>query len=62
MLDPGLFTKAAYFIGATLILSVVGIITIVLVTDDTIPDILQNIAVGALTGLVGLLVQRAPSK
>lgn len=44
-----------YFVGSVLILSVVGIVTLALYAKP-IPDVLQNIAVGSLTGLVGLLV------
>ena len=44
-----------YFVGFTLLASLVGIV--VLATQgQPIPDVLQNIAVGSLTGLVGLLV------
>lgn len=56
-MDEDLFEKATYFIGAVLILSVLGIITLASL-DKSIPDVLQNIAVGSLTGLVGLLVQK----
>jgi hypothetical protein len=46
-----------YLVGATLILAVVGIIYLSAGTGGRpIPDVLQNIAVGSLTGLVGLLV------
>lgn len=42
-------------VALVLIIAVVGII--VLATNgQPIPDVLQNIAVGSLTGLVGLLV------
>lgn len=40
---------------AALLASVLGIILLA-VNAQPIPDVLQNIAVGALTGLVGLLV------
>lgn len=43
------------FVGATLLGSVVGVIALAL-NGQPVPDVLQNIAVGALTGLVGLLV------
>lgn len=49
-------------VGLTLLGSTAGII--VLASQGMpIPDVLQNIAVGSLTGLVGLLVQvgRTPS-
>lgn len=43
------------FVGITLLAALIGII--VLASQGLgIPDVLQNIAVGALTGLVGLLV------
>lgn len=42
-------------IGAVLLLSVVGIIVLA-TRGNPIPDVLQNVAVGSLTGLVGLLV------
>lgn len=45
-----------YFVGAVLVLSVLGIVLLAL-SAVPIPDVLQNIAVGSLTGLVGLLVQ-----
>lgn len=42
-------------VSTVLILSVAGIV--VLATQDkSIPDVLQNLATGALTGLLGLLV------
>lgn len=43
------------FVGAVLVLSVVGVVLLAL-QGVPIPDVLQNIAVGSLTGLVGLLV------
>jgi hypothetical protein len=43
------------FIGTVLLSCVVGII-VLSYTDHAIPDVLQNVAVGALTGLVGVLV------
>ncbi len=42
------------FVGITLLGSVVGIVVLALNTQP-VPDVLQNVAVGALTGLVGLL-------
>lgn len=45
-----------YIVGAVLLLSVAIIGAIAGLTDRPIPDVLQNIAVGSLTGLVGLLV------
>lgn len=43
-------------LGAVLVLSVAGVIALA-ITSVPVPDVLQNIAVGTLTGLVGLLVQ-----
>lgn len=42
-------------LGAVLLASVVGIIGLSYAGQST-PDVLQNIAVGSLTGLVGVLV------
>lgn len=53
------------FVGACLLLCVVGIILLSIQNPQrSIPDVLQNVAVGSLTGLVGLLVRpptRAPA-
>lgn len=43
------------FVGCTLLAALVGIV-ILAGQGHTVPDVLQNVAVGALTGLVGLLV------
>ena len=43
------------FVGATLLVCVAGILWLA-GTGNTVPDILQNIASGALAGLIGLLV------
>lgn len=49
------------FVGLCLVSCVVGIIVLSLANPQrTIPDVLQNVTVGSLTGLVGLLV-RPPS-
>lgn len=53
-----LYEKVVYILGIVLILAVVGIIGITIFSDKGIPDVLQNLSVGALTGLVGMLVQR----
>jgi len=45
-----------YIVGAALLTAVVGIVLLAALSDGPIPDVLQNIAVGSLTGLVGLLV------
>lgn len=54
------YRYAILFVGATLILSVLGIILLSFGAGDgagrPIPDILQNIASGSLAGLIGLLV------
>lgn len=45
------------FVGACLLGALVGIIVLAYAMPArTIPDVLQNVAVGSLTGLVGLLV------
>lgn len=43
-------------VGAALLLSV-GLIGYLAAHSVAIPDVLQNVAVGSLTGLVGLLVK-----
>ena len=43
------------FVGAVLLLGVAGIVALAW-QGHPIPDVLQNVTVGALTGLVGLLV------
>lgn len=47
-------------VGCSLLLSVIGIILLAF-NSVAIPDVLQNIAVGSLTGLVGLLVKTGDS-
>lgn len=42
-------------LGGVLVCCVVGIIVLA-ARAQTVPDVLQNVAVGALTGLVGVLV------
>lgn len=42
-------------VGLVLVIAVLGIVLLA-VNTQPVPDVLQNIAVGALTGLVGLLV------
>jgi hypothetical protein len=50
------------FVGVCLVGCVVGIIALSLANPQrAIPDVLQNVTVGSLTGLVGLLV-RPPSQ
>jgi hypothetical protein len=49
------------FVGLTLLGSLAGIIVLAS-QQHPIPDVLQNVAVGSLTGLVGLLVpSRTPA-
>lgn len=43
-------------VGVVLLVSVLGIIVLAMQGKAT-PDVLQNVAVGSLTGLVGLLVK-----
>lgn len=54
--DQGTFRLVVMFLGATLLLSLVGIVTIVAL-DKEVPDILGQMAVGALAGLAGLLAR-----
>lgn len=51
-------SQVIWLVGAVLVLSVAGIIALAsgLGQGRPIPDVLQNIAVGSLTALVGLLV------
>lgn len=42
-------------VALALLLAIVGIVVLAL-QGQPIPDVLQNVAVGSLTGLVGLLV------
>lgn len=50
---------AVLVLGATLLGCVAGIVALAL-NSVPVPDVLQNIAVGSMTGLVGLLVQTKP--
>lgn len=54
MIDSGTFRIIAIAVAGVLLACVLGIITLAMF-DKTIPDILENVTVGALTGLVGLL-------
>lgn len=49
-------TIVIVFVGGVLVLGLAGIVGLSL-TDHAIPDVLQNVTVGALTALVGLLVK-----
>lgn len=55
-MTPRIFLIAVVAIALTLLAAVVSI-TVLALASTAIPDVLQNIAVGSLTGLVGLLVQ-----
>jgi hypothetical protein len=57
--NPRTILVAVLLVGASLLLSVVGIIVLALGAHP-IPDVLQNVAVGSMTGLLGLLA--LPSK
>ena len=52
------YQVAILFVGAVLLVSVLGIIALAWGAGSgrPVPDILQNIASGALAGLIGLLV------
>lgn len=54
MIDRATFRVIAISVAGVLLVCVAGIITLSLF-DKAIPDILENVTVGALTGLVGLL-------
>ena len=59
MTDRSVFRAVVLFLGGTLALAVVGI-AVLAGLDKAIPGILENVAVGCLTGLAGLLA-RGPS-
>lgn len=52
-------SRVINFVGAVLVLST-GLIGGLAWHGDAIPDVLQNIAVGSMTGLVGLLAKPSP--
>lgn len=56
MPNPRLLFVAVVIVGVILALTLV-FIGLLAMNGQPIPDVLQNIAVGSLTGLVGLLVQ-----
>jgi hypothetical protein len=61
-MTPRVFLVAVVAIALTLLASVISI-TVLALQEVGIPDVLQNVAVGSLTGLVGLLVQsREPTE
>lgn len=53
-MNPRVVLIAVLVVGLALLLAVAGIIVLA-VSEHPIPDVLQNIAVGSLTGLLGLL-------
>lgn len=59
MTDRNVFRAVVLFLGGTLALTVLGI-AVLAGLDKAIPGILENVAVGCLTGLAGLLA-RGPS-
>lgn len=60
-MNRNVYLAVVIFVGVCLLGCVFGIILLSTQTPQrTIPDVLQNVAVGSLTGLVGLLV-RPPS-
>lgn len=54
MIDRATFKVIAVAVAGVLVLCVVGIVILTLF-DKAVPDILENVTVGSLTGLVGLL-------
>lgn len=60
-IDTKQFETAIKFLGATMMVCVLGIIVLA-GFEKPIPDVLQNIAIGTMTGLVGLLVQKRPDE
>ena len=59
-LNQKAFGYVVLFLGVALLGCIGGIIFLA-ATDDTVPDILQNIASGVVAGLIGLLV-KTPSQ
>lgn len=59
MTDRRIFLAVVLFLGGTLLASVAAI-AVLAGTGSPIPGILENVAVGCLTGLAGLLA-RGPS-
>lgn len=55
-MSPRIMLVAATTLGLVLVLSV-ALIGLLAYNEKPIPDLLQNIAIGDLTGLLGLLVQ-----
>ncbi len=59
-LNDKAFGMVVLFLGSALLLCVAGIVGLA-AYDKTIPDVLQNLGVGVLGGLVGMLV-RTPNQ
>ncbi|WP_248579888.1 hypothetical protein [Nocardioides sp. InS609-2] len=55
--DAALVGRVINLVGALALAALLGIIALALL-DRPVPDVLQNIAVGSLTGLTALLVTR----
>jgi FtsH-binding integral membrane protein len=55
-MTPRVYLVVVTGLVVTLLACVVGIVALAL-QNHTIPDVLQNLAIGNLTGLVGLLVR-----
>lgn len=60
-MSPRTVLVAVLLVGLTLLLSVVGIIVLA-VNAQPVPDVLQNVAVGSMTGLLGLLAVPRPEQ
>jgi membrane associated rhomboid family serine protease len=60
-LNERAFGMVVIFLGVTLLLCVGAITFLAATSEQTIPDILQNIASGVVAGLIGLLV-RTPNQ
>jgi hypothetical protein len=54
--DRRIFLSVVLFLGASLLLTLLGI-AVLAGLDKSVPGILENIAVGCLTGLAGLLAK-----
>ena len=59
--DKDTFHTVVKFLGVTLLLCAAGVIALG-VLEKNIPDVLQNLAVGALTGIAGLLARTPTDK
>lgn len=57
MTDKRVFQSVVLFLGATLLLSVIAIAALS-GFERAVPSILENLAVGSLTGLAGLLARQ----